>query len=134
MSDDDEPITADDIVGDNDWHGWDEDVVLVDDTTSQYTRAVIDSEAKPYFQLDASNDIRFTVADGTVIIKLCADGEIQVRGKTVTDDRKVVQAMKEFLAGLNPHYKDEKENTIFPTRMCFNVERFGTRRNGRKSK
>lgn len=40
--------------------------------------------------------IRFTL-DGKIIIELCEDGSIYVRGNLIDHDRQVVEAMKEFL-------------------------------------
>ncbi len=44
-----------------------------------------------------AGNLRFTAADGSTTMLLCADGKIEIRGEKVDDNRRVYEAMCKLL-------------------------------------
>lgn len=51
----------------------------------------------PANEVNPSGDIIFSVQNGLEILKLCGNGNILVKGKLVTKDLEVVEALKDFI-------------------------------------
>ena len=50
---------------------------------------------------NAPSSIYFNNSNGEEVLKLCGNGDILVKGKLIENDKEVVDALREFLKGIN---------------------------------